>query len=96
MPDFAGAGAATARSKTSTEKVLSYLTDIRPGEGLGALLLMVNVFLLLFAYYLLKTVREALILVESGAYVKAYSSAGQAVPELLVPEKMPACYGRIS
>jgi ATP/ADP translocase len=39
---------------------------------------MANVFLLLFAYYVLKTVREALILTESGAQVKAYSSAGQA------------------
>jgi AAA family ATP:ADP antiporter len=45
---------------------------------MGALLLMVNVFLLLFGYYLLKTVRESLILVEGGAYVKAYSSAAQA------------------
>ena len=37
-------------------------------------------------YYLLKTVREALILTEGGAYVKAYSSAGQAaLLMLLVP-----------
>ena len=38
-----------------------------------------NVFTLLTAYYILKTVREALILVEGGAEVKAYASAGQAV-----------------
>ena len=56
------------------------------GEGWSALLLLVNVFLLLFAYYLLKTVREALILTEGGAYVKAYSSAGQAaLLMMLVP-----------
>lgn len=60
------------------EKLLSYFADVRRGEGASALLLTVNVFLLLFAYYLLKTVREALILTEGGAYVKAYSSAGQA------------------
>ena len=60
------------------EKFLSYFADVRAGEGLGALLLTVTVFLLLFAYYLLKTVREALILTEGGAYIKAYSSAGQA------------------
>jgi len=48
--------------------------------------LLINVFLLLFAYYLLKTVREALILTEGGAYVKAYSSAGQAaLLMILVP-----------
>jgi AAA family ATP:ADP antiporter len=60
------------------EKLLSYFADVRAGEGLGAVLLTLNVFLLLFAYYLLKTVREALILTEGGAYIKAYSSAGQA------------------
>src|SRR5215831_16852441 len=64
--------------KNSAEKFLSYFADVRAGEGWSALLLTVNVFLLLFAYYLLKTVREALILTEGGAYIKAYSSAGQA------------------
>src|SRR6185503_12668770 len=72
--------------KSATEKALSYFADVRGGEGLSALLLTVNVFLLLFAYYLLKTVREALILTEGGAYIKAYSSAGQAaLLMLLVP-----------
>lgn len=66
----------TERSRL--EKLLGPLADVRAGEGLGALLLLLNVFLLLFGYYLLKTVREALILVEGGAYVKAYSSAAQA------------------
>src|SRR5215471_12393643 len=60
------------------ERLLSSCADIRGGEGWCALLLMITVFLLLFAYYLLKTVREALILTEGGAYIKAYSSAGQA------------------
>ena len=68
------------------EKALSYVADVRSGEGWSALLLTVNVFLLLFAYYLLKTVREALILTEGGAYIKAYSSAGQAaLLMILVP-----------
>src|SRR6185503_3347984 len=72
--------------KSATEKLLSYFADVRAGEGWGVLLLTVNVFLLLFAYYLLKTVREALILTEGGAYIKAYSSAGQAaLLMLLVP-----------
>jgi AAA family ATP:ADP antiporter len=72
--------------KNAAEKLLSYVADVRSGEGWSALLLLVNVFLLLFAYYLLKTVREALILTEGGAYVKAYSSAGQAaLLMLLVP-----------
>ena len=37
-----------------------------------------NLFLVLFGYYLLKTIRESLILTESGAAVKIYTSAGQA------------------
>src|SRR5689334_12272333 len=75
-----------APPRTRLERVLSYLADVRAGEGLTVFLMTVNVFLLLFAYYLLKTVREALILTEGGAYVKAYSSAGQAaLLMLLVP-----------
>src|SRR3954465_3644397 len=64
--------------RTRVEKMLSYFADVRAGEAKGVLLLTLTVFLLLFAYYLLKTVREALILTEGGAYIKAYSSAGQA------------------
>jgi AAA family ATP:ADP antiporter len=70
--------AITKEPPGSLEKFLSYFADVRSGEGWSALLLTVTVFLLLFAYYLLKTVREALILTEGGAYIKAYSSAGQA------------------
>lgn len=61
-----------------TDRILQLFTKIEPGEGLGALLLAGNVFLLLTAYYILKTVREALILAEGGAEVKAYAAAGQA------------------
>ena len=59
--------------------MLSVFADVRAGEGASTLLLGLNVFLLLGAYYLLKPVREALILSESGAEVKSYSSAGQAI-----------------
>jgi AAA family ATP:ADP antiporter len=61
-----------------TDRVLRIITSVEPGEGLGALLLAANVFLLLMAYYILKTVREALILTEGGAEAKAYAAAGQA------------------
>ena len=40
------------------EGLLRLFTDVRPGEGAKALLLMVNVFMLLTCYYLLKPVRE--------------------------------------
>ena len=74
------------KPKGPVENILSIFADVRAGEGAGALLLMVNVFLLLGAYYLLKTAREPLILTEGGAAVKAYSAAGQAIVlMILVP-----------
>lgn len=83
FPSFQAIG---EKPKGWLEKGLSFFADVRAGEGAGVLLLTVNVFLLLFAYYLLKTVREALILSEGGAYIKAYSSAGQAaLLMILVP-----------
>ena len=66
------------KPKGPLERFLSLFADVRAGEGAGALLIMCNVFLLLAAYYLLKTAREPLILTEGGATVKAYSAAGQA------------------
>jgi len=60
-----------------TDRVLNVLTEVRPGEGRTALLLGLNVFLILMAYYILKTVREALILGEGTAELKSYLSAGQ-------------------
>jgi AAA family ATP:ADP antiporter len=45
----------------------------------STLLLALNVFLLLSAYYIIKPVREALILTEGSAEIKSYASAGQAV-----------------
>lgn len=58
---------------------LSLFADVRPGEGLTSLILMANVLLLLVAYYVLKTVREPLILASGGAQLKAYATAAQAV-----------------
>src|SRR5262245_964312 len=58
---------------------LSVFADIRAEETIPALLLTANVFVLLASYYILKTVREALILSEAGAEVKSYSAAAQAL-----------------
>jgi len=67
-----------------TSRFLSPFANVRHGEGIGALLLAGHVFLLLSAYYILKTVRESLILSEGGAEIKAYSSAGQATLLLFI------------
>jgi len=65
--------------RSSLERFLGMFTEVRPGEGKTALLLALNVFLLLMAYYVLKPVREALILGEGSAELKTYMSAGQVV-----------------
>jgi AAA family ATP:ADP antiporter len=63
----------------SSHGMLSIVSETRPGEVGTAILLTLNVFLLLLAYYLLKVAREPLILLGGGAEVKSYASAGQAV-----------------
>ena len=68
-----------SESKSILERMLSVVTEVLPGEGSRTLLLGLNVFVLLLSYYLLKTVREALILAEGGAAIKSYSSAWQAL-----------------
>jgi len=54
-------------------------SKVEPSEVLGVSLLTLTAFLLLTAYYLLKTVREPLILLQGGAEVKLYARAGQAL-----------------
>jgi AAA family ATP:ADP antiporter len=55
---------------------LRLFADVRPGESLSALLLSGNVFLLLSAYYIIKPIRDGLIVGEFSAAVKSYTSAG--------------------
>jgi ATP:ADP antiporter, AAA family len=47
-----------AHKKSILEALLSVVTAIKPGEGLTAVLMAVNIFMLLAAYYVLKPVRE--------------------------------------
>src|ERR1700730_8924006 len=82
-------GEAVPGRKSFAERVLCVLAEVRAGEGASVLLLGLNAFLLLMSYYLLKTVREPLILTQGGAEVKAYSAAAQA---LLLLAMVPA-YG---
>jgi len=61
-------------------------------ESVSAAAMMIAAFLLLSAYYLLKTVREPLILLHGGAEVKLYARAAQAVLMVGVVH----VYGRIA
>lgn len=79
-------GSTPPASKSIVERLLSPIADVHPGETATALLLTLLMFLVLAAYYELKTAREVFILSEGGAEVKSYSSAGQALLLLgLVP-----------
>jgi ATP:ADP antiporter, AAA family len=73
------------------DRMLGLFADVHAGEGGTALLLALNVFLILMAYYVLKPVREALVLGEGSPELKSYLSAGQvAVLAVVVP-----VYGRL-
>jgi AAA family ATP:ADP antiporter len=83
--------------RSTIEKLLAPLGEVRKGEGLLAFLLFLDVFLILSGYYLLKTVREGLILGGGmfgldGDELKIYASAAIA---LLLIGIVPA-YGRLA
>jgi AAA family ATP:ADP antiporter len=65
--------------KTWLDRALSVFADVRPGEAATAVLMLLNVFLLLVCYSVIKTVREPLILLGGGAEVRSYAAAGQAL-----------------
>jgi ATP:ADP antiporter, AAA family len=65
------------------DRLLRPFTDVRGCEAASALVLAATIFTVMTAYYLLKIIREPLILVGGGAEVKAYASAGQVL--LLIP-----------
>src|SRR5918993_3204641 len=73
---MASASAPAAGSRL--DRALRVFGDVRAGEGRHALVMFVNVFLLLLAYYILKTVREPLILTAGGAELKSYAAGAQA------------------
>ena len=65
--------------KSWLDRALSIFADVRAGEGATAALMLVNIFLLLVCYSVIKTVREPLILLGGGAEVRSYAAAGQAL-----------------
>jgi ATP:ADP antiporter, AAA family len=68
------------------DRLLGLFTEVHPGEGARAAVMLVNIFVILVSYYIIKTVREALILGGpqwlkgvGPAELKTYSAAGQAL-----------------
>jgi len=68
------------------DRLLRLFSDVRPGEAGTVLLLFANIFVILVGYYVIKTVREPLVLATGGreipgfggAEIKSFASAGQA------------------
>ena len=74
---------------TKTERLLRLFTDVKPGEGVTAVMMFANVFLILLAYYFIKPLREGWIAISdveglSKMEVKAYSSFVQSIILLFV------------
>ena len=67
------------RAKRVASALLRPFTKVHAEEAATVVLFALCAFFLLTAYYLLKTVREPLILLEGGAEVKLYARAGQAL-----------------
>ena len=71
------------------DRALRVFSDVRAGEGALALVMTANVFVVMLGYYVLKTVREPLILASggdgalpfpvSGSEGKAYAASAQAL-----------------
>src|SRR6187549_3376232 len=85
-----------AAGKGTLERLLSPIADVRRGEAPSVLLMALTMFLILAAYYMLKTAREVFILSEGGAEVKSYSSAGQALLLLILVPAYGAFASRVS
>src|SRR5437868_979083 len=74
----------SSQKRGAFERGLSIFATVRNGEGFTAFLMALNVFILLTAYYIIKPVREALILGGAGAEIKSYAGAAQAVLFLFI------------
>ena len=84
-------------NKGPIDRFLGLFADVRAGEGTTALLLMLNIFLILAGYYLLKTIREPLILASpGGAEAKSYSAAAIAGLLMVLVPAYSALASRVS
>jgi ATP:ADP antiporter, AAA family len=83
-------------NKGTLERLLSPIADVHRGEAPSVLLMALTMFLILAAYYMLKTAREVFILSEGGAEVKSYSSAGQALLLLILVPAYGAFASRVN
>ena len=72
------------RQRSGFERLLSLFTSVRAGEGRCIALLCLQAFLLMVAYYLIRPVREALILTEGNPEIRSYAVGAQALLLILI------------
>lgn len=90
----------TAPRPSLLDRGLRVVTDVRPGEGVTAVLLALNVFLYLSATQIAKVLREPLILAGggttlSGAQLKSYTNTAAALLLVLVVPLYGKLAGRV-
>ena len=71
-------------TQTRFERCLALVAPVRAGEGRCVAILWLQGFSLMLAYYLIRPVREALILTEGGAEFRSYAVAMQAALLILI------------
>jgi AAA family ATP:ADP antiporter len=91
------AGTTSDTPKGLLDRILGVFAEVHGGESITAILLMLNIFFLLAAYSMLKTIREPLVLtVPGGAEVKSYAAAAIAGLFLILVPLYSAIASRVS
>jgi ATP:ADP antiporter, AAA family len=73
-----------ARQPSNFERLLSVFTKVEPGEGRCIAVLCLQACTLMVAYYLIRPVREALILTQGGAELRNYAVGVQAALLIMI------------
>jgi AAA family ATP:ADP antiporter len=74
----------TRTPPTRLERCLACFAPVHAGEGSAVVILFLQAFALMLAYYLVRPVREALILTQGGAEFRSYAVAVQALLLVLI------------
>jgi len=77
-------------------RVLRLFADVRRGEAAKALLLGSNIFLILMAYYIIKPIRDALIVTAKTPEFKSYMGAAQAILLIFVVKAFSRLSSRVA
>lgn len=83
-------------TRNRLERWLSLFARVRSGEGQAVFYFMTYGFLVMFSYYLLKTLREPLLLSRATAETKSYAYAAIALILLFIVPAYGALYRRLS